>query len=370
MDYTPILIEKFSWLFTSPVAHYLPWIILAWIIHWMSRIPEEIHWEHEYEVPEEFNRVRKGLFPIITIFLFAIGSIWLAWIAIPSGVEAYIQMIREGTFFKYLISSPWLIIGSSLIMVEVYLGIALWKGFHQIAQAEIPEVPKWVLDIGMVLFIIFTILVEIITLPATWPAIIIVILASLVFILFAGWALWASFPTTPMRFFFCTVLVPFHHSPFILIWRLFWGCLKWVWITAYRIYKKCYSYCKRVVLNIPKKVYRTIFVRKPVTRLVRRLVPTIPAWVPNWARKIGRYVLQYVDTLVEVVEYVIVAVVVAVIIIVTVIIFIVITVVIITIAIYLTLVCLVWGLILVLVAALILLYWWIPMWIIRLFFFN
>ncbi|WP_372934004.1 hypothetical protein [Mariniphaga sediminis] len=370
METTPILFEKFSWLLSDTFISVFPWVVLAWIIHLMSRIPEDIHWLHEYEIPKEYNRVRKGIFPTLVIYLFALGAIWLAWIAVPDAVGRYSQLIREGIFWEYVFSSPWLIIGSSLILAEVYLGIAFAGGFLQLAQSDVPTVPKWLLDIGIILFIIFTIAVEIATLPATWPAAIIVLLASVVFILFAGWSLWASFPNTPMRVFFCTKLVPYHHSPFVVFWDSFWGCLKWVWKTAVKIWKEWYNLYQKVVLSIPKQVYKTIFVQRPVTRLVRKLVPVVPAWVPNWLRKAGNYVLDYVDTLVEVVEYILVAVVVAVIIFVTMIVYVVVTVVIFMIAFYVTLVCLVWGVILFVVAFYVFFYWWVPMWVLRLFFFN
>lgn len=370
METTPILFEKFSWLLSDAFVIVFPLVVLAWLIHLMSKIPEEIRWLHEYEIPEKFKRVRRGIIPVLVIYLLALGAIWLAWIAVPDALSRYGQMIREGILLEYMLSSPWLIIGTILIFAEIYLGIALAGGFLQLAQSEVPTVPKWLLDIGIILFIIFTIAVEIATLPATWPAIIIVILASVVFILFAGWCLWASFPNTPMRVFFCTRLVPYHHSPFIVLWNLFWGCLKWVWKTTVKIWEKWYNLYKKVVINIPKQVYKTIFVRKPVTKLVRKLIPTVPPWVPNWLRKAGTYVLDYVDTLVEVVEYILVAVVVVVIIFVAMIIDIVVRAVIFMIAFYLTLVCLVWGVILLNVAIIVFFLWWVPMWAWRLLFFN
>lgn len=370
METTPVLFEKFPWLLSETFVLVFPLVVAAWLIHLMSRIPEEIRWQHEYEIPGEFNRVRKGIIPVLIIYLLALGAFWLALIAVPDAVVRYGQMIREGILSEYFLSSPWLIAGTVLIFAEIYLGIALAGGFLQLAQSEVPTVPKWLLDIGLILFIIFTIAVELATLPATGPAVIIVLLASVVFILFAGWCLWASFPNTPMRVFFCTWLVPYHHSPFILFWNLFWGCLKWVWITAVKIWTEWYSLYHEVVLSVPQKVYHTIFVSKPVTKLVRKLVPTIPAWVPNWLISAGKYVLDYVDTLVEVVEYILVAVVVVVIIFVIMIVYIVVTVVIFMIAFFLTLVCLVWGIALAVTAFVVFFYWWLPMWALRLLFFN
>ena len=63
METTPILFEKFSWLLSDTFISVFPWVVLAWIIYLMSRIPKDIHWLHEYEIPEEYNRVRKGFSP-------------------------------------------------------------------------------------------------------------------------------------------------------------------------------------------------------------------------------------------------------------------------------------------------------------------
>ena len=369
MDYSPILFEKFPWLLSGFFTNFFPWLVLAWIIHLMSKIPKEVHWLHEYEIPNEFNKVRKGILPSLVILLLVLGSAWLSWITIPSAISSYSQMFREGTLLNHILS-PLFIAGLSLICAEIYLGISLAGGFLQLADAEVPTVPKWLLDIGIILFVIFTIAVELATLPATGPAIIIVFLASIVFILFAGWSLWASFPNTPMRVFFCTKIVPYHHSAFIVFWESFWGCLKWTWVTAVRIWLDWYNLYQEIVLSVPKVVYETIFIQKPVTKLVRRLIPTVPAWVPNWARKAGNYILDYVDTMVEVVEYIFIAIIVAVIIFVTMIIYVVVTVIIFFIAIIITFVCLVWGLILLVASFYVLIFWWLPLWGTRLFFFN
>ena len=60
---------------------------------------------------------------------------------------------------NYIVTSFLSSIGLSftgLIFTEVFLGIALAGGFLQLAQAEVPTVPKWLLDIGIVLFVIFS----------------------------------------------------------------------------------------------------------------------------------------------------------------------------------------------------------------------
>jgi hypothetical protein len=339
-------------------------LVLVGFISWLaSRVPQEARYEHRYLYGEgAFIRRKRSTTLGFLVALLVLLALVLAT-QLPSGWRQITAYLSNNWWPGHLTSPVFLLFFSGWLAEIYFLGMLLsWLWPPLLAQAEpqAPVLPDWLVEIIVALIGLAILVGQLLSLPSG-PGALLALLASLVIFLGTAWLTWKSFPNTPLRSWFCRVLIGNFWTPYQVLWGLVWSCLRWGWVTMVWALTTVFEYYKQIVVSIPTWVQQTIFVRQPVRRLIRAVLPPAPAWVPGWLVAAGDVLIDTVDTFIEIIEWVVVAVVVLVLVIVATVIWVLVTVIIVIVYVLHLLVCLLWMCVVVILSGLLVYFWVLPL---------
>ena len=363
----------------SPWVETLSVIAIIWLLWQMSLIPQEARWNHRYELPASAYGRRKGTASFFVALALIVLFVWIDIWVVPVALHEIAALIQKRGLLAFIFS-PGFAAALTGLMSEVYLGFAFIVSFIIIAQAA-PVVPKWAETVAYIIALLVIILGEIVTLatlpvPVLWWIPLLALLVSLLAILATSWALWISNPNNPLRWWFCTYIAANHFTPFSFLWSSVWGCLKWGWKLWWDIEVKVFEFFWMIVefiWDLVTTVVKTVFT---YTRRVIKWVETwvtSPTWMPNFIKKGVQFLTKIVLVAVEVVEViteVVTHIVIIPVLVAIMLVWLVVAIIILIVLVLLKLVCLAWGLIVLIASWLLLFFWLVPVLWLRILFLN